>query len=1231
MLHRAGFTLLILLAASRAAAQTPPRPDLPDREILPQPTKEGVAALQHLMKLCVEGGAVQFLPRSESGPARVVLVDGARLGAILRQQRAQLTPALCDTLLTTSLSVDQAVLLNAVAELNQEPRLLAFASRFLGESMERDGNFPDAVRRYADATRRFAVLGLPGWQASTLDRWADVLSQQGDHDAARQRTTEALRVLEAAHGRVSLEVATCLIRLGSMEREAGRLQEAEARLQEALGILGKFSEEPVAVYISVHRSLGDVRLDAGDGEGGLRHFEAALRFARKLPDGPDRAVTVASALSNLGTANSQLRRHEKGLEYYREALALLETDAPGHDDRRAAILDNLGTSYLEMGRRKECIDALERSLRLRLNLYGERSWDVVASYRQIGAAQLHFGAYRESRQAFQEMRRIAELLGGVTHPLVGDALGGLASVALEQGDLLRARELAQADLAIRQRHAASQPGALAECRNSLGQIHHKLGQDGRATDDFRAALALWEMLHGPNHPFVAAAWQNLGSVRRGQHDFEGAAVALGKALAIREQAVPRDDEEVAQSLNSLGSLHYDRGEYGRALEFHRRAWKLLLARPQTTGTLRAGTLSNIGMSQYGLRQWADAASTFDDALGLLRVRPRVANPVPESSQALYGFGPDDLIPARLTAQVLYFRGMALHHRTDEAPTRKGWSETAFSFLSAILILEQLKAQVLETEESRSELGQGFGDLYPVLIGCYLRQRALTDSTPQARPMVDDLIFRTAELGSARAFLLTLARSRADLLGGVPPAEQARQLDLVRALRTAENELQRVQSPLGLERDFNEVNRLAGVRKRCAAQLDDWRRDAERRYPGFVDWETPRPCPLADARRTLSADEVGLIYVTGSAESYVIVVEPRVSDRSETDPLPVFALPKAGLIGEWVESLLHRTRQANFPPEELLREGYEMLVTPVADRIRGKNLVIVPMGELCYLPFELLARAEDGAEGGIRYLIEDCRVRYAPSLGSLRLIGEWREKRDPPERTLWALGDPVYDIHDERAAGRDAVAVAHLAADVPDDTPTFARLIYSGQEVEGIGRALGARDAELHTGLGASEATVKDASESGRLAHYRYVHFATHGVLGVTDGRQPGLVLSLVASRGATGAPGVEDGFLGLDEIMRLKLNADAVVLSACDSGRGRLHDGEGVRGLARGILHAGSRSVVCSLWKVDDRVTMDLMVALYSALKRGKTTAEAVREAKLNLLRDGRPPFQWAPFIVIGE
>jgi CHAT domain-containing protein len=293
------------------------------------------------------------------------------------------------------------------------------------------------------------------------------------------------------------------------------------------------------------------------------------------------------------------------------------------------------------------------------------------------------------------------------------------------------------------------------------------------------------------------------------------------------------------------------------------------------------------------------------------------------------------------------------------------------------------------------------------------------------------------------------------------------------------------------------------------------------------------------------------------------------------------------------------------------ELYEVLLQPLAAKPEGKDLVVVADGELCRLPFEVLVE-------GDKYLIEKHRIRYAPSLSVLHAARQWHKARTPPDRPLFALGDPVFTADDPRLTGGLA------SRDGFRGEKGFARLEHSGREVEAIARLLKAERRDVLTGRDATPANLLKSAD--RLGRVRYVHFATHGEVGVAEGQQPALVLGLDADGKSAGGQR-----LRLDEIAGLRLNADLVVLSACETGKGRLHGGEGVSSLARAFLAAGSRGVVCSLWKVDDRQTSRLMTDLYGGMTGGLSAAEALRAAKRSTIRGGLPPLYWAPFIPIGE
>jgi CHAT domain-containing protein len=521
------------------------------------------------------------------------------------------------------------------------------------------------------------------------------------------------------------------------------------------------------------------------------------------------------------------------------------------------------------------------------------------------------------------------------------------------------------------------------------------------------------------------------------------------------------------------------------------------------------------------------------------------------------------------------------------------------------------------------------------------------------------------LGTARVFLQSMGMSRAQLLGGIREElrrdEQAvlAHLHRLAELLTAEQAKPLLGRSPERIRDFMEQQ--AQQKDRLAKVIAQMSKES----PLYAGLMYPQPCTLEEARACLLVDEVALFFVPGTQASFVILVEARPKAADKSNGMAIFKLPGSAALAEHVAALNDADTLARpARVKALAHETFDALLGPYQERLHGKHLVIVPGGPLCFLPFELLVE-DDG-----KYLIEKHRIRYAPSLTALHHIGLWKQKRVQPEVPLFAVGDPVYEEKD-RPAGKqgqlwrqrrldphgDLLAAVSLAIPQRDDTPrrdlptpprvnglekapaydarrdllwregrpgTFQRLLHSGQEVAEIAKLLGAGPDYVLRGKDASEAKVKAASAADKMAKARYVHFATHGILGLDQGKQPALVLNLVGNT-------TEDGFLEMDEITSLKLNADLVVLSACRTGQGRMHRGEGVTGLARAFLYAGSKGVLCSLWSVDDRETANLMVDFYRRLQEGQSAPDALRASQRAMIQSGKAPLYWAPFIVIGE
>ena len=319
--------------------------------------------------------------------------------------------------------------------------------------------------------------------------------------------------------------------------------------------------------------------------------------------------------------------------------------------------------------------------------------------------------------------------------------------------------------------------------------------------------------------------------------------------------------------------------------------------------------------------------------------------------------------------------------------------------------------------------------------------------------------------------------------------------------------------------------------------------------------------------------------------------------------------------------------------------------------RGKRLVIVAAGALEYLPFAALPlpRVGDGPvhDQAAVHLIARHEIVEAPSASVLATLRREAVGREPQRRSVAVLADPVFEADDPRVAltkraGNDrsatrAMVASNTAAEMSyvasrtvqrlddvDGRAGLARLPFSRDEARAIGLLAGAGTLRA-TDFQASRATALGSA----LEDYRIVHFATHGLIDTERPELSGLVLSLVNDRGAP-----QDGLLRLHDIYNMRLNADLVVLSACQTALGKEIKGEGLVGLTRGFMYAGAPRVVASLWQVSDVATAELMKKFYTGmLQRRQPAAAALRAAQLELARDPRwaSPYFWAGFVLQGD
>ena len=454
------------------------------------------------------------------------------------------------------------------------------------------------------------------------------------------------------------------------------------------------------------------------------------------------------------------------------------------------------------------------------------------------------------------------------------------------------------------------------------------------------------------------------------------------------------------------------------------------------------------------------------------------------------------------------------------------------------------------------------------------------------------------------------------------------------------------SAVGEKRSDAAIKSLREELASIQAQMREADAKLAKDFPNYTALAHPKPLSVSDTQGLLAPDEALISYLIGEKTSYVFAV---TRDGFSWKELNIGADELDKAISSVRLGLdLDAIQQRKTTPVQVdaLYDLYLKILKPIDDFVRSKpKLIVVPDGALTSLPFQMLV-TEPPKSNSYReavYLLRRHAITVSPAVGNLKVLRQVASFV-PGGRPMTGFGDPLLEPKEPggsrglRKVAAPAPALRGFASyfrgskpDIQSLRQGLAPLPTTAVELKAVAAALGAAASDIKLGADATEPAVKSAS----LSDYRIVYFATHGLVsGEMNGlAEPALVLTL------PDRPTDEnDGLLTASEVAELKLNADWVVLSACNTAAGDKPGAEGLSGLARAFFYAGARALLVSHWKVDDEATARITVDIFTRLARDPSLsrAEALREAMLALIDDPSKPLEafpafWAPFVVVGE
>jgi len=910
----------------------------------------------------------------------------------------------------------------------------------------------------------------------------------------------------------------------------------------------------------------------------------------------DAEISALTASASLLFATGDLAAARQPLE---RSLALTKR----HPSPRleAALLTFLGRVDADAGQGDAARKMYERAMAIQYQ-FGF-AHERAATQNNLCLLQLRQGHTRDALACFEETAAALDSLGDESlRAIVLNNMGGVYYTIAEPQSAQRMFEKA---LAIHRSLGDREQEAYT--LNNLAALHHRLlGNPAAALPYYREALELHTAIG--DRRAQGRVRNNIGFVYLALGELDRARVFFTEALALRRAIEDRRGE--ATALSNLGAVALQEGKLDEAGKLNEEALAIRRELDAASDTTRS--LIWLGLTRIAQNRPQAAIALLDEALrraDAAKDEIRIADALHARGRALAALerwrDADESLRAALehrgagrrpieSAETLYEIGRARFLAAD-------FAGAADALRESIDTVEQARTAipVRDLRATYFALGRAPYELYAHLL--------MTSTDDDHSAVLRAL--QVSERAHARTLLDTLRA------GGIEPGEllspeMARQY--VTLSREAEAKSQRRALLVG---SGSETARAAADKEWLEARfaLDALLvKAANEAAPELLP-----PQPVAQLQASLPPDTALIEYLLTDYGSHGWVV---AQNSVRAFPLP----PRAEIEQLAVQvhrELAHRTVGAH-GPSAALRRLSRLILPPSGMMPTTPRLAIVADGALHYVPFAALV-LENAPTAP--WLIQHYELSYLPSGGLLNVRGK-RPERAPGAGIITVFADPIFASDDKRLPAHAVPKPLTVAASEGAQRSglELVRLAGSGREARAIAALNGAKRTVLHTGPGATREAV--LSLSGESSHV--IHFATHGMIDTRFPHLSGLMLSRFDSSGTA-----VNGFLDLQDIYRLHLDADLVVLSACETVLGRHVRGEGLQGLARGFLQAGARGVVASLWRVADAATSRLVVAFYrDFLGRGHAPPAALRAAQLALLNDprARGPEAWAAWVHVG-
>lgn len=1059
------------------------------------------------------------------------------------------------------------------------------------------------------------VLGPDhGDVVKVLNHLVFMYKNQQRYNAAEPLYQRLIAIHEKALGPNHREVTFNRNQLAELYQNQGRFDEAETLYIQSLAIKEKTLKAGDPAIALNLRLLAVLYGAQGKYIKAEPLHKRALAINEKAfgPNDPK----VAGDLNNLAELYRNQGKYKISKPLYQRSLKILEKAFGPENLDVALVTNNLALLYFSQGNYGESEPFLLRSLAIFEKKLGPVHRKIAASLNNLAGLYKALGRYNRVEPLLKRSLKIKEKLLSSDHPDIATSLNNLALYYKEQGNYATAERFIKRSLAIFEKAFGPDHEKVALGLNNLAEIYSSQGRSIAAEPLYKRALTIFEKALGPHHPDVAASLSNLALNYYSQRRYAEAEPLYKRSLAIQGKVLGPGHPKVALGLANLAALYLAQGRLvtaellnGHALEITEKVFGK--DHPQV-----AARMNGLAVSLLSQNKYSAAEPLLSGALKINKNTMGSNHP----NVALNYFNLAKLYAANgnpLKALEFIRPASAIHRRR----LGQGDNQRVDSGLS-----EQKKYSFVFLNHISISWAAG-------------RHQPAQQSTLKAGAFEAAQLARATNTAAAVAGMGARFAAKDDALASLVRERQ----DAARAWQQGDRNLIEAASRTPIERDTEAEATLRDYLSRLDQKLEHLDKRLKVEFPQYAELTSPQPVKLSTIQKLLGPKEAMLAYVVGKEDTFLWVVRPEKSTMHRLE-----------LGAEKLKTLVRDLRTgldltgiasvADIPAfdTKLAHELYTRIFAPAQPLLEGvKHIFVVADGALQSLPMGVLV-SEKPTDTVIKFtdyrkipwLTKTYALSTLPSVSALRALRVLAKKARAKQPFL-GIGDPLLEGHPGKNRGPKLASLftSRGIADVNAVRSQLAPLPDTADELAAMAKSLGADANSLMLRENATESALRKID----LTPYKVLAFATHGLVA---GDLKGLSESALVLTPPKIGSAEDDGLLTASEVAQLKLDADWVILSACNTAAADGTPGaEGLSGLTKAFFYAGTRALLVSHWPVSSDAAVRLTTTMLSQTAKDPTLgrAEALQRSMLALMNDETAPphyahpMFWAPFVVVGE